>query len=203
VIAGLLLLGFLVPAAPANAQDLFCEYDPSILVQTDSGPVLIHLFFRTSRVLDARVVDGLDDSAPLGSLSARTVRERGIVVAERDWLLRYLEANTYFRVARVQRGDGSYEIDVQSFVAGPLRLNLTAYLAFDRSDPTPTTGLKPISAPSPFLQQNPWIQPAPGFKPHVFSNFDSKRSPALMNTSIRLSERDVRAQQAKLGLIRR
>ncbi|GIW08724.1 MAG: hypothetical protein KatS3mg060_3529 [Dehalococcoidia bacterium] len=204
-VAGLvLLLALVVPAAPADAQDLFCEYDPSILVQTDSGPVLIHLFFRTSRLIDTRAVEGMfDDAQPIHGLTARSVREHGVVLAERDSLLRYLEANTSFRVARVQRNGGSYDIEVQSFVAGALRLELTAYLAFDRDDPTPTFGLRPIKAPSPFMQQNPWIHPAPGFQPDVFSNFDTERTPGMMDTTIRISESDIRAQQSRIRLTSR
>ncbi|MCS6800425.1 MAG: hypothetical protein RMM58_07690 [Chloroflexota bacterium] len=199
VLGAALLIGVLLPTQPAAAQDLFCEYDPSILVQTDAGPVLLHLFFRTSRVIDPRVVEGLNgDARPLAGLTAQGIRERGVAVADRDALLRYLEAHTWFRVARVERRGSNYDIEIQSYVAGPLRLELTAYLAFDREDPTPTTGLKPISAPSPFLQQNPWIQPAPGFRPDVFSNFDTKRAPSLMTTTIRLSERDIRAQQKSI-----
>lgn len=197
--AVVVLLAVILPTRPAAAQDLFCEYDPSILIQTDAGPVLVHLFFRTSRVIDPRVVDGLlDDSRPLAGLTAKTVRENGAVVADRDAMLRYLEAHTWFRVARVERRGAAYDIEIQSYVAGPLRLELTAYLAFDREDPTPATDLRPIVAPSRFMQQNPWIQPAPGFQPDVFSNFDTKRSPSLMTTTIRLTERDIRAQQAKV-----
>jgi hypothetical protein len=199
VAAVVVLLAVVLPTRPAAAQDLFCEYDPSILVQTDAGPVLIHLFFRTSRVVDARAVEGLiEDSRPVVGLTARTVREKGSVVADRDAMLRYLEEHTWFRVARVERRGATYDIEIQSYVAGPLRLELTAYLAFDREDPTPVGDLRPISAPSRFMQQNPWIQPAPGFQADVFSNFDTKRSPSLMTTTIRLTERDIRAQQAKI-----
>jgi hypothetical protein len=196
-----LLLGFLLPLQPAEAQDLFCEYDPSILVQTDQGPVLVHLFFRTSRVVDSKVIEALADESPVvRSLSARLVRQRGVVVAPKDAMLEYLEAHTYFRVASVERKGSAYTIRIESYVSGPLKLRLTAYVAFDRDDPTSTAGLTPIVAPSPFLQQNPWIQPAPGFRADVFSNFDTATSPNLMRNAITLSAADIRQQLSRTKL---
>ncbi|MFN8534433.1 MAG: hypothetical protein U0556_12910 [Dehalococcoidia bacterium] len=196
-----ILAGLLVPAMPAGAQDLFCEYDPSILVQTDQGPVLVHLFFRTSRLVDSRTFVGLaDGDEPIRGVSSRLVRERGTVVAPTNAMLEYLEAHTYFRVSRVERRGDTYDIEVVSYVDGPARLSLTAYVTFDRNDPTSTRRLKPLVAPTDFLQQDPWIQPAAGFSPDVFSNFDSETGSGRMTTTIRLSSRDVQAQLARTRL---